>query len=38
MKEFMPKRENKIEQANIKPVSEEIEFQFRNWKNSKIYR
>jgi len=38
MKEFMPKKENKVEKKTIKPVDEEIDNVFKNWRNSKIYK
>ena len=37
-KEFMPKKENKVQKTTIKPVDEEISNAFKNWRNSKIYK
>lgn len=37
-KEFMPKKENKVQKTTIKPIDEEISHAFKNWRNSKIYR
>ena len=34
----MPKEENKVEKKTIKPVDEEIDNVFKNWRNSKIYK